>query len=165
MTRSSVNNVRIHPDDGDLLDLGGTTLWRARLRRGTWGSGVRCSRFERVLGGVGFLTRSSVNNVRRHPDDGDLLDCGGGLGTVRPTGHALASAATGRVMAGCEAAKRTPHSQSPSLPVSQSPGLPVSQSPSLLVPWALPATLWRARLRDFRTGLRSGALDFIGGGR
>jgi hypothetical protein len=33
-------------------------------------------------------------------------------GGPAPTGHALASAATGRMMAGCEAAKRTPHSLS-----------------------------------------------------
>jgi hypothetical protein len=44
---------------------------------GGLGVRVRCSRFERALGGVGFLTRLSVNNVRRHPWGGDLLDLGG----------------------------------------------------------------------------------------
>ena len=49
--------------------------------------------------GVALLTsycaapKGTANNVRRHHFDDDRLDCGGGWGTSRPTGHALASAA------------------------------------------------------------------------
>jgi hypothetical protein len=53
-----------------------TDGWKPSLLEG--GSLVRCSRFSVPLGGVGFLTSLSLNNVRRHPWGGDLLDFGGG---------------------------------------------------------------------------------------
>ena len=43
-------------------------MWKAEIQNFEFG----------LWGGVGFLT--SLNNVRGDPDDGDLLDCGGGWG-------------------------------------------------------------------------------------